>query len=53
MADLFHSQMRYDELLDTAATLAETEYSPEGFMRGLIDLALEVRSAAAFEQFHC
>ena len=49
MADLFHGET--DCQTDAAAALVDRDHAAEGFMRSLVDLALEVRSAAAFSQF--
>ena len=51
MAAIFHDKQPYDDLLDPAFDLVNTEYTAEGYMRGLIDLALEVRASAAFASF--
>ncbi len=51
LAALFHDTHCYDDDLEPAVEIARTEFSPEGFMRGLIDLALEMRSAASFAAF--
>ena len=51
MASLVHGDTRYDDRVGPAADLATQDYSAEGFMRGLVDLALEIRSAAMFAQF--
>ena len=51
LAALFHDAGTYEDRLDPALDLVAARYTAEGFMRGLIDLAMEVRTAAAFEAF--
>ena len=51
LAALFHSETRFDDRVQPAAALADTDFPAAGFMRALVDLALEVRGAAMFSQF--
>ena len=52
MAAVFHTTMRYDDAVDAAAAMVAARHGADAFMRGLVDLALEVRGAAAWAGFH-
>ncbi len=51
LATIFHGTQSYDDMLEPAFNLVDTEFTAEGFMRALIELALEIRAAAAFAPF--
>ena len=51
MAELFHGTTCYDDLVQPALDLVAADFSAAGFMRGLIDLAMEVRAAGAYSGY--
>ena len=51
MAELFGSNEQYDDLLQPALDLVTADYNAAAMMRGMIDLALEVREAAKYTAF--
>ncbi len=51
LAALYHSTAEYDEQLQPALDLVTAEYDAATMMRGMIDLALEVRHAAQYAAF--
>ncbi len=46
LAEIFHSTERYDDQMQPALDLLERDFSPEGFVCGLIELAIEIKAAA-------
>ncbi len=51
VAALFYSTERYDDRLQPALDFVTTEYDAAAMMRGMIDLALEVRESAKYTAF--
>ncbi len=51
LATLFHSPRRFDDCLQPALDLVTSEFDPGLMMRGLIELALEVREATNYTSF--
>ena len=51
LASIYHDGRVYDGALDEAADMVATQHSAAGFMRGLVELAMEIRGAAAFSGF--
>lgn len=51
LAGLCYGSKRYDDELQPALDLVQDEFSAASMMRGMIDLALEVRTAATYAHF--
>ncbi len=51
LATIYHSPERYDDRLQPALDFVTTKFDAAVMMRGLIELALEVREAATYTRF--